>query len=866
MGYLEKSTVILFSDIPPERLLESIAALLQLRPNGVEIDAEEIGQECFCHYAGGRWPHLSDDEGELIFKSLSGGLKRRAGGGFPEVSSVFWLLVKCGEEYLDRRGSRLMCRFEKVQGWRHLYHALGQDIITTAYLAYADLRWGTQTTDFAWESVLRTNSGELDSLLQKGVAENHFHLKGSTQSFSLTWCCLMNFPRRAARGLDEELGPYRYPTLSRGAVDNVLTSGRRAVLAAFIRALLFCAIQEPCDVGEKFLEQYNSLNAFSGAERLVERMRYLYGEQCEFPGRLRFCLDYAMKYGDFGPYRSLSGERRLLYQCFRRCFSGEANALEQNLLYLYILVKSQIRRELIQVNDKVGFRNFEIYQNRKDKLWEKLPAYCYESLHMSLNGTFASNAVRSLEARIMPKPEAERLLTAIWNTDRSKAFFDGAISRDEASGTNDLPKREEIPSAPRFAMKNFARNESFFYTIHFPKRKDTSYRQRSFPNERHHELRRENRVCAQALAASLQRSSYLQERIRAIDACSNEIGCRPEVFAPAFRFLTDLTVRKPEWKDRCFQLSLTYHAGEDFLDIADGLRAIDEAIRFLNMKRGYRIGHALALGIDPFAHYSAKAYQSVQPKQDRLDDLVWILLRGSELGVTPDTKLHVELRRQAETLLSYIYPDSSNRLLDYYHSWQLRGDDPVRYRFKRFNPRLDVLDRFSPYQINETDSQLSSYRESDKVVDYYWRYHYDGEARRRGAEIETVDISSDYMELMWQLQNKMQRFIADRGLMIECNLSSNVQIGTFQSYEQHPIFRFFNCGIVKSCEQELDFSQLNVSINTDDLGIFDTSLEFEYALLANALIYGHDRPQKSLVEAKDYLDAIRKMGLEQVFH
>ena len=90
-------------------------------------------------------------------------------------------------------------------------------------------------------------------------------------------------------------------------------------------------------------------------------------------------------------------------------------------------------------------------------------------------------------------------------------------------------------------------------------------------------------------------------RIKGIDAASPEIWCRPEVFAQAFRFLKNHWVesgRFPFAETECSTLLATYHVGEDFLDILDGLRAIDEAILFLNLRCGDRLGHALALGVD----------------------------------------------------------------------------------------------------------------------------------------------------------------------------------------------------------------------------------------------------------------------------
>lgn len=87
-----------------------------------------------------------------------------------------------------------------------------------------------------------------------------------------------------------------------------------------------------------------------------------------------------------------------------------------------------------------------------------------------------------------------------------------------------------------------------------------------------------------------------------------EIGCRPEVFGWVFRVLKNTTEAEvnPLYGERLPQLKITYHVGEDFLDVADGLRAIDEAIRFLQLDYGDRLGHALALGVDVRKWYTVK--------------------------------------------------------------------------------------------------------------------------------------------------------------------------------------------------------------------------------------------------------------------
>ena len=62
--------------------------------------------------------------------------------------------------------------------------------------------------------------------------------------------------------------------------------------------------------------------------------------------------------------------------------------------------------------------------------------------------------------------------------------------------------------------------------------------------------------------------------------------------------------------------------------------------------------------------------------------------------------------------------------------------------------------------------------------------------------------------------------------------------------------------------------QLQVSINTDDAGVFYTSLEMEYALLASSveqLKGADDKPRFKKQDVYTWIDHIRVMGNEQSF-
>ena len=140
--------------------------------------------------------------------------------------------------------------------------------------------------------------------------------------------------------------------------------------------------------------------------------------------------------------------------------------------------------------------------------------------------------------------------------------------------------------------------------------------------------------------------------------------------------------------------------------------------------------------------------------------------------------------------------------------------------------------------------------------------------RRAGNERIEVKIKPDYVRAVAQIQKEMQKRIGRRGIAIETNPTSNFVIGTFKDYAKHPIFNFYNKNLTYDMDKLEDCPQLSVSVNTDDQGVFATSLENEYALLASALENVTDENGnyvyvKSMIY--DWIDDVRRMGNDQSF-
>ena len=136
----------------------------------------------------------------------------------------------------------------------------------------------------------------------------------------------------------------------------------------------------------------------------------------------------------------------------------------------------------------------------------------------------------------------------------------------------------------------------------------------------------------------------------------------------------------------------------------------------------------------------------------------------------------------------------------------------------------------------------------------------------RGYHADTLTIPTQYLEEWFTLLEKIQQNLLDKieekHIAIECNPSSNFKIGEMERYDEHPIIKFFNYGLSTPYPRH----NIAVSINTDDQGVFSTSLEREYSLIALAIERNQTEEHKNSPRAIiDWLDRVREMSIEQKF-
>ncbi|MCM1245275.1 MAG: hypothetical protein NC293_06470 [Roseburia sp.] len=816
---------------------------------------KKVDKALYMRYSVGIFGNESLDERENNYKLMLQQMCNEQG----KKPSVFRLITDVARRMLVLDGEEIKCEFEQLLRWREISFQLGQDFFTCAYLANYDLNRGYETKYFSWLPIIKSNNDRIHNILKEGIAENHFHLNGSTKVFELNWLCLMNL-------IDGRLHDFKKirKTLQERHMDRFDNTVKKESFyaecqrAALYRVYLFSVMKKDRFLEKKLKELLSKIYKGTTLEELVVEIqdavtmaKSFYGAKLE--GNI---LDYALEKSIINENRNecrlLAGERKFLYDCYKYTLTDRFSEEQKDLFYAYLVIRGDFRGEIIQINRQVGFANFLEYQDRKEYFIEGEKAYEDELVRLALNESLRKENMVSLEARICPKKTSSELEKAFKN-------YENIVNKEK---NND---KEEM-------------NETYnklIYVLHFPKIADKPF----VPGiPRNSNVREVSMRQARSLVALLEKRKEINRYIRGIDACSSEIACRPEVFGQIFRYLSNVTVvceeeKKSRFSKNCKTRNLhtTYHVGEDFFDIVDGLRAIDEALLFCGLKRGSRIGHALALGIAPEEYYKFKGYKIVLSKQILLDDIAWMLCKADEWGCYIDGMLRTRLKDQFYSLYEEIFRENTeNRhhpsINEYYQSWKLRGDRPELYRLsmRAFKKKIAVteLQRFDRYQFN--DLVHNDLRKNEKYKELYYAYHFNEKIRAKGSEIIEFKISRAYMDLIRQLQDKMIRHLVNTGIGVETNPSSNYLIGTIKKYEEHPIIRF-NSRKLKAVEPNMS---LSVSINTDDQGVFDTLLENEYALMALALkkaTNDENQPLYDLEDIYEWIDYVRRMGIEQIF-
>lgn len=714
---------------------------------------------------------------------------------------IFLILQHCANDLLEVSRPSPCVKIQQLLRWRDLSLLVGEDNLVIPLLARCDIQNKVKRHSFLWPNVLDHDDVQLNGILNETLSDTHFHLNAGCDIFEFNWLILMNH----VDALDSEQIPefmkddsmHDYDPVKRYSELN-LPLAHWVKIASYLRALLFNMLYSdssivPSLTYDNLFRKESFRDISKVTNRLIEPVKH---DTIKTSNGIIF--DYAITNSSISQlnddeinnvYLVHHGERKLLYDFFKRYYGGE-EIIRRHAphLYLYILIKNKMRRELIQTNDIRGFENFQWYQSFKSFFYKDVGDYkgiTETAFRYSIQSAVGAFRSHNVEARITPGS-----IGLYQELDYKKSIFG---------------KKEVITNDDKCSVT---------LVCHFIKSKDSEPANRETRSLRHKILRKCLRQDFRRIEKAWNNNETAHPKLVGIDAASNELICRPEVFAPVYRN-----------SRRIGLTNFTYHVGEDFYDIVDGLRAIDEAIDFLGLSSGSRIGHAIALGIDADSYYTKRHRYIIIPKQELLDNLVWLKYKAMDYNIRLQPKTEYVISTNFSKLMSEIgYGNVEFSDADYWESMKLRCEDPLE---------------------NMDFSESPKHR----ILEMYW---YDADINSNGKRTETLQLPHSFSSDVSKIQKRILSDIEKNGLFIETNPTSNFMIGGFDKYIDLPLFRFHSL--------DDDETKLPVSINTDDKGVFATSLKNEFSLIAVALRKERNEDGTRKWNDKQIMDYIRQIA------
>ncbi len=475
------------------------------------------------------------------------------------------------------------------------------------------------------------------------------------------------------------------------------------------------------------------------------------------------------------------------------------------LVHMYLLLMNLYARLLVHQQDQFGFDQFQYVTCTKayDPLEESNSAQRFAQFH----GMYGPDLAH-IEARFSPKDTVQKtvaLIQSIWRgyEEHHKAP-EGSVtpcaSCPKIAAQYRMHKGTPIPvhKPPRKS------HMSLSLVAHFIKAEDTGN-----GLFRHHQLRtsleQKARAFAQARDYLYKTAPHMAKALVGKDAAGNEMDTPPEVFAPIFRFL--------HHKGLC---NTTYHAGEDFEHILSGIRAVHEAMTFLSLGSGDRIGHATALGIAPHKCSSNPIFCA---RGHWLDNLVWLT---RQIHLSPRLAnyqgLSFRFKQEIARYYSTIYTQDCPSLPVLWQAWEIRHLD-----IRLAGATLTPLDAY-------TQSEMEKLKEAkEKCADAFkeWQKYHVQCHRKKWHEKIKIEEPALNDEFLCALQDSVLDEMREKNIIVEALPSSNVRISHYTSTDEHHILRWLDPADTRPAP--------HVVLGTDDPGIFATNLRNEYALLFHML-------------------------------
>lgn len=684
-----------------------------------------------------------------------------------ELSELFTVgLARLADEYLEIiHGGRVYVKGERMNDWQLLLPLIPPLLLSAMKIwkEHGPIK-PDSIIDFAHNYLLPTvrytamPSAYLPEMLvlkeeNKGFDDLHIHLNGAVET-DLAWHDFLRYPE--------------------------------AVYLEIYKAYSNEKVKEQLEQLTEISDPIEFMQLFSIAGRLREWLfgKVMYGEEIYEATTFESLLNKVAEMEECcsgHPFKHLMGDdtsplimEGLLYvKTLDYMAAYPLDDAVAGTFHYYLLILGLCNKLLVQQTDAFGFEQFQKYTSNN---FREFSEKTYRQRFLQLSGNDMRN-IRHIEGRFSPK------VTLEGNVDIIKKIKDGFDNLNYC--------RETIGIEP----------STLTLVAHFIKQSDNRNGKVRFES-----LRKDLGKKTDAMIALMNTNSTFSDMMKGVDAAASEFDTPPEVFAPSFHRL-----RKHGMQH------FTYHAGEDFFHVLSGLRAIYEAMEYLGLQAGDRIGHATAAGVDVRLWKENIGERLWMRREDYLADLLFAyhLIAGTKGCVLESLLPKIALR--IEEYASKIYPDTYT-VYELIEAWQMRKADP----FTLFKDRPSRAEQICLY------------------------YH-SKEGRERGKKIVMMDAYDIFgEEELVCLQKLLLRVMHQKQIVIETLPTSNVIIGHHHSFSTYHIYNWYRWS--KDGE-----NIPAIVVGTDDVGIFATNIYNEYCHIYCMLVFDKGL---SPYEAMDYIERL----------
>ena len=332
----------------------------------------------------------------------------------------------------------------------------------------------------------------------------------------------------------------------------------------------------------------------------------------------------------------------------------------------------------------------------------------------------------------------------------------------------------------------------------------------------HRRLREDLKKIVKDISPFLSTKSKI--KIAGIDVTGRDYLASPDVFTDYIKSL----------REQNADLHFTYHAGEDFFHILDGLRTIFEIVQFLEYGANDRIGHASAAGVAPSLWVDNLGGTVPMPQGMYLDDLIFACHLIESRQIASLTGVVDKVKAKIQELAHNVYGEG-NTYENLKDTWLLRKESPG-------------------YVLQKTSK--------DEKESLYYKYLKERSEYERIIAVDCYEFFNE--DNLVILQKEIMKILSEKGITIETMPTSNITIG------HHHSFRSYHLATWMRWKEEFEIP--DIVLGTDETGVFPTNIKNEYANVYDLLVQNNGLSDDEKEEVKRYVRSIFEKSREKAFY